>query len=170
MIRLVVFDLDEVLWTMPRGYCALLTPPLTRQGDRLEDAAGLTLCLRPDARATLEALRERGFLLSAASRSRPKIAREVLRRLDLDAYFACPCLEWQDKDRSLERILADLEKERGARLRPEEVLFVDDWPENIEDAARLGVCGLLFGRDLLSLSQLLDYLDPSGDLRAVRSL
>lgn len=170
MTRLVVLDLDEVLWTMPSGYCALLTPPLIRRGEGVADSRGLELSLRPDARATLDALASRGFLLSAASRSRPAIAAEVLRALDLDGYFTCPCFEWQDKDRSLVQILADLERERGLRLAPGEVLFVDDWPSNIEDAARLGVRGLVFGQDILSLSEIFDHLETSGEFRAVRPL
>jgi len=170
MTRLVVFDLDEVLWTMPRGYCALLTPPLARQKDLVRDSAGFELRLRPDARATLDALAARGFLLSAASRSRPAIAAEVLKLLGLHHYFICPCLEWQDKHHSLMQILADLERQRGLRLSPSDVLFLDDWPENVEDAARVGVRGLVFGHDIHSLSEIFDYLEPSGELRAVRSV
>jgi len=157
--RLVVFDLDEVLWSMPNGYCALMSPPLEVRGRHVTDANGLYLELREDAVPTLDALRARGFSISVASRSRPVVAAEILRALGLLDYFLAPCFEWQDKDLSLARILGDLERGHGLRVTPEEVLFVDDWPSNVRDAVRVGVRGVVYGRDVKNLSDVVSYLD-----------
>lgn len=158
MTKLVVFDLDETLWTLPEGYCALMQPPFRRKGDRVFDASGLQLTLRGDARATLRALGRRGLMLSVASRSTPETGGEVLRVLDLLEHFLCPCFAWQDKDRSLTQLLGELRRQRDIAVTPEEVLFVDDWPSNIRDAAKVGVPGLLFGRDIHSLSEVLNHV------------
>ena len=159
MTKLVVFDLDETLWSLSDGYCALMRPPWTRRGDQVSDAGGLLLTLRPDARDTLDALEERDLLLSAASRSTPETAGEILKLLDLFKRFVCPCLAWQDKDLSLRQILRDLDLEKGIRVAPEEVLFIDDWPSNIRDARKVGIPGLIFGRDIHSLSEVLDHVN-----------
>ena len=169
MKRLVVFDLDETLWTFPGGYCAQMSPPFERDGDRVRDASGYELTLRLDARATLDALEQRGLMVSVASRSTPETAGEILKVLDLLPRFICPCFAWQDKDLSLRTVLEDLKK-KGIGLRPEEVLFVDDWPSNIRDAAKLGIPGLVFGRDIHNLSEVLNHLNGSGDNHAIRSL
>lgn len=170
MTRLVVFDLDETLWKLPGGYCAQMTPPFHRDGDRVSDGYGYQLTLRPDTRSTLESLRSRGVLLSVASRSTPETAGEVLKLLGLLERFTCPCFAWQDKDLSLHRVLTDLREQEGIHIEPPEVLFVDDWPSNIRDAAKLGIPGLVFGQDIHSLSEVLNHLNGSGDKNAVRSI
>lgn len=159
MTKLVVFDLDETLWSLSDGYCALMRPPWRREGDCISDATGLHLTLRSDARETLDALEERGLLLSAASRSTPETAGEILRLLGLFDRFSCPCFAWQDKDLSLGQILQDLDLEKGIFVAPNDVLFVDDWPSNIRAARRLGIAGLVFGRDIHSLSEVLDHVN-----------
>lgn len=169
MTRLVVFDLDETLWSLPGGYCAQMTPPFRRDGDRVRDASGYQLTLRPDTRSTLESLENRGLLISVASRSTPETAGEILKLLGLLERFTCPCFAWQDKDLSLGRVLTDLREKAGIRVEPQEVLFVDDWPSNIRDAAKLGIPGLVFGQDIHSLSEVLNHLNGSGDKNAVRS-
>ena len=115
--------------------------------------------LRDDARATLEALRSRGVLLSVASRSKPEVASAILRALGLLDYFVSPCFEWQDKDVSLRKILSDLEREHSIRVGASEVLFIDDWPSNVRDASRVGVQGLVFGREIASLAEVVAFLD-----------
>jgi magnesium-dependent phosphatase-1 len=174
MTKLIVFDLDETLWSLSDGYCALMCPPYRREGDRVFDASGLDLALRDDARDTLDALERRGYLLSVASRSTPQTAGEILKLLGLLDRFLCPCFAWQDKDASLSKVLADLEASRGIQLEPQDVLFVDDWPSNIQDAKKLGIPGLVFGRDIHSLSEILNHLngslDGDGDTNAIRSL
>jgi hypothetical protein len=66
--------------------------------------------------------------------------------------------------------LTDLRDKEGISLEPQEVLFVDDWPSNIRDAAKLRIPGLVFGRDIHSLSEVLNHINGSGGKRAVRSL
>ena len=83
--------------------------------------------------------------------------------LDLFHRFLCPCFAWQDKDLSLGQILYELEHRKGVRVRPREALLVDDWPSNIRDAAKLGVPGLVFGRDIHSLSEVLEHVNGGGD-------
>lgn len=159
MTKLVVFDLDETLWSLSEGYCALMRPPWTRRGDHVSDAGGLHLTLRPEARDTIDALEECGLLLSAASRSTPETAGEILKLLGLFERFSCPCFSWQDKDLSLRQILQDLEREKGILLDPSDVLFIDDWPSNIRDALKVGIPGLIFGQDIHSLSEVLDHVN-----------
>jgi len=170
MTKLIVFDLDETLWSLSDGYCALMKSPFTRHGNQVSDASGLLLTLRADARDTLDALEKQGFLLSVASRTTPETAGVVLDLLGMLDYFTCPCFAWQDKDLSLRRVFEDIDREKGIRISPGEVLFIDDWPSNIRDAQKLGVPGLVFGRDIQSLSEILKHVNGSGDKHAIRSL
>lgn len=163
MTRLVVFDLDETLWSLSDGYCALMRPPFTRHGDRVSDTSGLELTLRADARDTLDRLRRRGLLVSAASRSTPETAGAILQLLGLLDRFLCPCFAWQDKDLSLSQILHDLEYRKGLHVPTRDVLFIDDWPSNIRDARKIGIPGLVFGQDIRSLSEVLEYVNGSGE-------
>ncbi len=170
MTKLIVFDLDETLWSLSDGYCALMKPPFTRHGDQVSDTSGLLLTLRADARETLDILQKQGFLLSVASRTTPETGGAVLDLLGMLDYFTCPCFAWQDKDLSLKRVFEDLDREKGIRISPGEALFIDDWPSNIRDARKLGVSGLVFGHDIQSLSEILKHVNGSGDKHAIRSL
>ena len=73
-------------------------------------------------------------------------------------YFTHPCLEWQDKDESLLRVLRDFREKGPEPYEPDEVLFIDDWPGNISDAASVGVRGLIYGWQLETLAAVLDLL------------
>ena len=44
-------------------------------------------------------------------------------------------------------------------IRPQEVLFIDDWPGNVEAVRSTGASTLLFGRDVRSIHELANILD-----------
>jgi magnesium-dependent phosphatase-1 len=157
-IRLVVFDLDETVWSVSRDFCAAMVEPYEVRGDEVRDAEGRRLVLRDDARRTFDGLLERGYRLSAASRNHPVVGRRVLEALCLWERFTHPCLEWQDKDLSVANVLEDFRRLGPEPFEPRETLFVDDWPQNVIDAAGVGVLGVVYGWHIKHLSELLDLL------------
>ncbi len=156
--RLIVFDLDETIWRAFPDFCAAMEPPYRLEGLRLFDGRGCHLTLMPDARGTLEELASRGYRLSAASRNLPDVGRRVLEAFGLWDFFTHPCLEWQDKDISLKKVLQDFRDKGPEPYDPSETLFIDDWPTNIDAADEVGVAGLVFAWDIHELSELLHLL------------
>ena len=59
--KLVVFDLDETLWTVSDGLCNLIEPPFRMETpDRLVGQHGLWVELYPGVRDMLKSFRDRG--------------------------------------------------------------------------------------------------------------
>lgn len=100
-VKCVVWDLDDTLW----------------QGTLLE---GDRLVLRPNARAVLEELDNRGILSAIASKNDRELALSKLSELGVADYFVWLEIRWCNKSDSI-RAIAD---ELGLGL--ESFLFVDD--------------------------------------------
>lgn len=82
--KIVVFDLDYTLW--PFWVDTHATPPLKASSthDHVKDRMGETYAFYTEVPSILYALRERGILVGAASRtSSPDLAREMLRLLHI---------------------------------------------------------------------------------------
>jgi len=80
--KIVVFDLDYTLW--PFWVDTHATPPLKASPahDHVKDRLGESYAFYSEVPSILYALRERGILVAAASRtSAPDLAREMLRLL-----------------------------------------------------------------------------------------
>jgi len=104
-VKVVVWDLDETLWT----------------GTLAEDGPeGVTP--RPEAVALVRALDERGVLQSVASKNDEAEALAALARHGLAEMFLHPQVGWGPKSDSLKRIAAALD------LGLDSVVFLDDQP------------------------------------------
>ena len=118
LAKVVVWDLDETLWT----------------GVLAEDgAAGVTL--RPEAAAAIKMLDERGVLQSIASKNDHAEAMAALMSFGLADYFLHPQIHWNPKSGSVAAVA------RALDLGIDSVVFIDDQPfERAEvEAAHPGV-------------------------------
>jgi FkbH-like protein len=103
--KVVIWDLDETLWT----------------GSLAEDGpAGVTP--RPEAVAAVKALDERGVLQSIASKNDAGEALAALQAFGLADYFLHPQIAWTPKSDSVRRVAAALD------LGIESFVFIDDQP------------------------------------------
>lgn len=158
--RLVVFDLDETLWTVSDGLCNLIEPPFRLDTpDRLVGQRGLWVELFPGVRDLLEFLRDRGSYISLASRNDAEPTMRLLEFLNIAEYFTAPQLCWKPKEESIQRIMKEIHKRDKKTIKPDEVLFVDDWPENVNAVRKWGATALLFGQDVLSFEELTRILE-----------
>lgn len=158
-IRLVIFDCDRTLWE--HHDVAETKPPYRRvDEDTVEDARGDRVRLFPGAREVLDALLQRGLLISIASWNLPQIVSRIFDALGLTAYFTRPKVEFHPhKDRMIASLLREL-AEDGIVLRPEEVLFVDDRLVMLETVrAAVGpIRTLQAGVDIADLKEVLGHL------------
>lgn len=158
-VRLVIFDCDRTLWD--HANVSELTLPFRTVDDvTVEDASGVRVRLFPGVRDLLDALRARGILLSIASWNRPEPVFDILGRLGLAQYFTRPKVEFHPyKEKTIRALLDELAAD-GVRLRPEEVLFVDDRAVHLERVRRtIGpVRTLQPGVTLSDLRGVLDHL------------
>lgn len=158
--KLVVFDLDETLWTVSDGLCNLIEPPFRMEtSDRLVGQHGLWVELNQGARDMIKVFRKRGAYLSLASRNDAEPTRRLLEFMGILDDFFEPQLCWKPKEESIEKIIKLLKKKEGVVVKPDEVLFIDDWPENVNAVRRWGATALLFGQDVLSFEGLVKILD-----------
>lgn len=159
-VRLVIFDCDRTLWD--HANVSELTPPFRKVDDAaVEDASGVRVRLFPGAREVLDVLRARGILLSIASWNRPEPVFDILDRLHLTEYFTRPKVEFHPYKEKTIRVLLDELAGDGVRLRPEEVLFVDDRAVHLDRVRRtIGpVRTLQPGVTLTELRDVLAHLD-----------
>lgn len=158
--KLFVFDLDETLWTVSGGLCNLIQAPYRMETpDRLVGQNGLWVELFPDVRSLLEFLSKRGGHISVASRNDKGPTLELLDFMGIASYFEYPQLCWKPKEDSIKKIIKEIQKRDRINIKPEEVLFVDDWPENVAAVRKWGATALLFGQDIHSFSDLIRILE-----------
>ncbi len=158
--KLVVFDLDETLWSVSDGLCNLIQPPFRMENsDRLVGQRGLWVELFPGVRGLLQNLKSRGIRISLASRNDAEPTKKLLEFMGILEFFSYPQLNWRPKEDSIQKIIRDLQRKEKVSVKPDEVLFVDDWPENVNAVRRWGATALLFGQDILSFDELAKALD-----------
>ncbi|MDP0490703.1 MAG: magnesium-dependent phosphatase-1 [Verrucomicrobiota bacterium JB023] len=135
MVRLIVFDLDLTLWhCRPLLWCDQLTPPIRRQGHRVEASCGTRVRLYDEVPELLAELADDAYLLALASRtSAPAIARELLTHFDIARHFAHEEIYPGDKKRHFHAL------HQATAVPYPEMLFFDDEPRNIESVGELGV-------------------------------
>ncbi len=157
--RLFVFDLDETLWTLSDGITSVMAPPFRRTSrDRVENDHGFWVELQPGVRELFEFLKRKGGYISIASRNDPGPTLALLEALEIARYLDFPQIAWRPKERSIGRIIAQIRKRDGVSIKPEEVLFIDDWPENIPPVRRWGATAIIFGQDIQSYDELMRLL------------
>ena len=134
--KLILLDGDETLWTFDAQefiWASLLKPPLKkRTQDSLLDQDASILMLREGARAFLEWAVEEEFYLNLHTHNDFHIVAEVLDILELWDYFEKPKINWQKKNKQLRELL-DYLAEQGIDIQPDEIIMVDDNPENYYD-------------------------------------
>lgn len=91
LVKCVAWDLDNTLW---QGILIEADP------DKLE--------LRPEVKALILALDERGIIQTIVSKNDHEPALEVVRRLGLEDYFISPAINWGPKSHNLKAIADEL--------------------------------------------------------------
>ena len=157
--KLFVFDLDETLWTISEGLCSLIKPPFRMQGDtRLETNEGYWVELKPGVHDLFKFLKKKKCFISLASRNDVKSVMALLEAFKLDSYIVYPQLGWRPKEESIQRILKEIQKKDKVAIKPSEVFFLDDWPENVVPVRGFGATALVYGQDVESYAELIDML------------
>ena len=158
--KLFVFDLDETLWTVSEGLCSLLKPPFNFTApDRLETNEGCWLELKPRVHKLFTFLKEHEAYISLASRNDHKPTMEILSAFGLSDGLTYPQIGWRSKDEMLTRIIRSIYRRDKVKIKPDEVFFLDDWPDNIKPAREWGATALLYGQDVLSHDELVRMLE-----------
>lgn len=108
-IRLVIWDLDETFWrgTLTEGGIAFL----------------------PENLEIVAALARRGIISAVCSKNDLEAARAALSEHGAWEWFVFPSVDWSPKGRRIAAQIAEI------GLRPESVLFIDDNPMNLAEAA-----------------------------------
>jgi predicted phosphatase len=83
---------------------------------------------------------------------------DLLDALKISTYLDYPQLGWRPKDESIRRIIKDLQKRDKVSIKPAEVFFLDDWPENVVPVKEWGATALLYGQDIQDYAELLQML------------
>jgi FkbH-like protein len=106
-VKLVVWDLDDTFWrgTLTEGGIT----PIPENGARVMELA------------------RRGILNSICSKNDAAAARAKLEELGVWDYFVFPTIGFNPKGKAVAEMI------EGAALRPENVLFIDDNPSNLEE-------------------------------------
>ena len=157
--KLFVFDLDETLWTVSEGLCSLVHPPFRLpKPDRVENEEGFWVELKPGVRDLFKYLRGQDCYISIASRNDPTPAIDLLEAFRLSEVLDFPQLCWRPKEDSIKKIIAEIQKRDKVTIKPAEVFFLDDWPENVLPVRALGATALLFGQDVQDYKELLAML------------
>ena len=157
--KLFVFDLDETIWTVSEGLVSLIQPPFRLvNADRLETDAGYFVELKPGVRSLFAWLKETGGYISIASRNDPEPTIALLDAFDLTKLIDFPQLCWRPKEESIKKVMQEIQKRDRIKIDIREVLFVDDWPENVVPVRKWGATALLFGQDVISHDELLKIL------------
>jgi FkbH-like protein len=102
-VKCVVWDLDNTMW----------------EGVLVEDGLD-RLRLKPDVAKAIQALDQRGILLSIASKNNAEDALQAVKKFGLDQYFLCPQISWAPKSQGLKTIAQQL------NIGMDSILFVDD--------------------------------------------
>ena len=158
--KVFVFDLDETLWTVSDGLCTLVKPPFRLETpDRLVGKDGMWVELFPGVRDLLKFLHtKKKCYVSLASRNDEEPTLALLEGLGIKQYFDFPQLYWKPKDEAIKKILKDIQKRDKVVLKPDEVLYIDDWPENVAPVRRMGASALVFGQDVHTFEELMGLL------------
>ena len=106
-IKLVVWDMDQTFWSG-----ILSEGSVEVRQDRVELIRDLTDC---------------GIINSVSSKNNEEEVLQALGQLGIAEYFVFNNINWENKGEQIRQKLADM------HLRPENVLFIDDDPRNLEE-------------------------------------
>ncbi len=122
-VRLVVWDLDETFWngTLSEG----------------------GIVWRDECQHIVVTLAQRGIISTICSKNDPEDVQRVLTEHGLWDHFILPSIDWQPKGPRLAALI------EAIGLRPASVLFIDDNPHNLAEAAHYVPTIQLAGPDIL---------------------
>lgn len=106
-IKLVVWDMDQTFWS-----------GILSEGG---------VAAQPENIALVKELTDCGIINSVSSKNNEREVLEELRRQGLEDYFVFNDINWDNKGEQIQKKL------EAMRLRPENVLFIDDDPRNLEE-------------------------------------
>ena len=106
-IKLVIWDLDETFW----------------QGTLSEEG----IIWNENNASIVKTLTDRGIINSICSKNDLQPVAQIMEQHDLWQYFIFPSISWSPKGEAVKQII------ERAQLRPENVLFIDDNPMNLEE-------------------------------------
>ena len=163
MIKLVIFDADETIWTCYGYWTSLLVPPLEKVNDNeIKDSEGKRITLFDGVRQMLETLNDREILISLASFNdrEPNRVTECLELFEIDHFFIYPQVDWNDKGQNIKKVLNLLQENNGKKLNYSEVLFVDDLLPFINKVAAAcpGIRTLHIGSDISKVTEIMGFL------------
>jgi magnesium-dependent phosphatase-1 len=159
-VKLVILDLDKTVWDHPDP--SLLREPLKKvDSDTVVDSEGVEVHLYHGVRETLEALQQRGVVVSVASWNRPEVGFKLLGMFGIERYLRHPKIQPHPAKHLMIRELLEELKGENLPLRPEEILYVDDRTLHLEAIRReIGnVRFLQMGVDIRRLEELIRYID-----------
>ncbi|MFQ5653788.1 MAG: magnesium-dependent phosphatase-1 [Planctomycetota bacterium] len=159
LYRLIVFDLDETLWTIRQTNMQPVKGPFRLVNSHEAVGQGSTVTLFRGVRTLLRNLERRDKFVSLASRSDPDVCEELLRLFGVHHCFLHPQFGWQEKSTAVTNVLKAFRDIGKEHITPQEVLFIDDWPANVEAVRGIGAATLLFGRDIRSIQELAVILE-----------
>lgn len=107
-IKLIIWDLDCTLWN----------------GTLSEE----NITLIPQNNQFIKNLTDMGIVNSICSKNDYDTAKNMLHNLDMWDYFVFPSINWEAKGKRVQSIISTM------GLRPVNVLFVDDNPQNLKEA------------------------------------
>lgn len=132
VIRLVVFDADMTLWDHS-DISSLILPFKRVDRDSLIDAEENPLNLFNGIRELLQELKKKRIIVALATWNKPEQVVEAIRLLEIEQFFKFVEAEFHPNKHLLVRnILCKLSKE-GIKVKPSEVLYVDDQKRHLKD-------------------------------------
>lgn len=152
--QLFVFDLDETLWTIQQKSLDPIRGPFEAVSSHDAESATARVHLFQGVRALLKSLHTQHKHVSLASRSDPEVCEELLALFDIAHYFRHPQYGWQEKGTAVLNIIKAFRDIDQESIAPQDTLFVDDYPANIDQVKGTGAATLLFGRDVRSIQEL----------------
>ena len=158
-ICLVVLDADGTLWD--HEDITILTLPFKRiSEDSIIDIKGECVNLKNDVRELLRELKKRGIFVTLVTWNKPEHVYQALRLFGIEKYFDYVKAEFHpNKHLMIKEILQSLEK-KGIKLKPEQILYVDDRTVHLEDIRReIGnIRFIQMNKDIKNLLEVLRYL------------
>lgn len=132
-------------YTIVLGELGILSPSKELVDTLMLPAEGVYMEAFPDTKSTLEALRGRGLKLGIVSDNWPSLDRRY-RTLGLRDYFDAFVVSailgcWKPCELMYTTAMDQI------GLPAESLMFVDDWPANVDAAVKLGMNGVVMSRD-----------------------
>jgi magnesium-dependent phosphatase-1 len=169
-MKLVAFDGDETLWTLPSGinlsdrtsddaigwpdfkYEPHSQGPLFAQRDD-----GILFALRPEVQSVMETLHAHGILVGVISYNHDGNVSRILDAFAIRHLVDYIVAEWHSNKDEMMRKMLVLARNDGISIDPKDAMLVDDDPYRIYRGqyAKLGAQFCCFGTDISDLREVL---------------